>query len=227
VSGRPPQAPLVVAVDGAAGSGKSTLSSALARRLGLPYLNTGVMYRALAHRAIEHGVDASDVERLVALLRDLRFELSAASGDPPQLLVQGRAPSDELSSPGVEAIVSEVAAHPDVRRVLVATQRRLGGGGGVIEGRDIGTVVFPGAPVKIFLAAEPAERVARRIGERRRGDPPDAALAEALHRRDAKDARTNPHVPAPGATIIDTTGLSAEEVLDRAAAIVSQRLSES
>ena len=218
-------APLIVAVDGAAGSGKSTLSRALARRLGVAYLNTGLMYRALAHRAIERGVDAADAEGLVALLRDLRFELSPTD-DPPQLRIEGRPPGEELSAPPVEAIVSEVAAHPDVRRVLVASQQRLGRQGGVIEGRDIGTVVFPDAPVKIFLDAAPAERAARRIEERREGDPGEAMVADALHRRDARDARTNPHVPAPGAIIVDTTGLSPAQVLDRAVAIVAGGRSE-
>jgi cytidylate kinase len=217
-----PGGPLVVAIDGTAGSGKSTLARALARRLGLPYLNTGLMYRALARRALERGVVAADAQGLVDLLRDMPFELSR-DGDPPQLRVEGRAAGDELAAAEVEAVVSDVASHPGVRRLMVAAQRELGRGGGVIEGRDIGTVVFPSAPVKLFLDASPAQRAARRIDERRPGDPAAPEVARSLHRRDARDARTNPHVPAPGAVIVDTSGLSAAEVLERALAVVRSR----
>jgi cytidylate kinase len=210
----------VVAIDGTAGSGKSTLARALARRLRLPYLNTGLMYRALALRALDRGVRAADADALARLARGLHFDLSH-SGEPPELLVDGAMPGDELASPAVEAVVSEIAAHPRVRRPMVAQQRRLGAAGGVIEGRDIGTVVFPRATAKIFLDAAPAERAARRIEQRREGDPAERQIAEALHARDARDARTNPHVPAPGAVIVDTTGLSPTEVLERALAIVA------
>jgi cytidylate kinase len=214
---------LIVAIDGAAGSGKSTLARALARELGVPYLNTGVMYRALALASLERGVDPSDAFGLAETLTSLEFSFSPA-GSPPELEVGGRIPGPELASTGVEAVVSQVAAHREVRSVMVGLQRRLGGGGGVIEGRDIGSVVFPAATAKIFLEAAPAARAARRIEEREGAgselDP--GRVARALHERDVRDARTNPHVPAPGAVIIDTTDLSVDEVLSRAVAIVRE-----
>jgi cytidylate kinase len=212
---------LIVAIDGAAGSGKSTLARALARELGLPYLNTGLMYRALALASLERTVDPSDAFGLAELLTSLDFRLSS-SGSPRELEVGGRVPGVELASAGVEAVVSEVAAHREVRSVMVGIQRRLGRAGGVIEGRDIGSVVFPNATAKIFLEATRRERAARRIEEREEAgselDP--GGVARALHARDVRDARTNPHVPAAGAVIIDTTELSVDEVLARAVAIV-------
>lgn len=212
---------LIVAIDGAAGSGKSTLARALARELDVPYVNTGLMYRALALASLDRRVDPSDALALAETLTSLEFTLSS-SGTPRELEVGGRAPGAELSSTGVEAVVSEVAAHPAVRSVMVGLQRRLGRAGGVIEGRDIGSVVFPAATAKIFLEAAPGERAARRAEER---DGPGSDLdaggvARALHARDVRDARTNPHVPAPGAVIIDTTELTIDEVLARAVAIV-------
>lgn len=216
-----PDESLIVAIDGAAGSGKSTLARALARELGVPYLNTGLMYRALALASIERRVDPSDALGLAETLTSLDFSLSS-SGSPAELEVEGRVPGAELASAGVEAVVSEVAAHREVRSVMVGIQRRLGRTGGVIEGRDIGSVVFPTATAKVFLEAAPAERAARRTEEREgAGSELDAGrVARALHARDVRDARTNPHVPAPGAVIIDTTELSVDEVLTRAVAIV-------
>ncbi|MGH2676433.1 MAG: (d)CMP kinase, partial [Actinomycetota bacterium] len=184
----------VVAIDGPAGAGKSTLARGLAKALGQAYLNTGAMYRSLAAEALRRGIDPSDGGGLVVLARSLRFSMD--EGIPPSLVVDGRSPGDDLSAPEVEAVVSPVARHPEIRAVLRGEQRRLGAGGAVVEGRDIGTVVFPDADLKVFLVADPGERAARRQAERRSGDP---ALAEALERRDALDARTNPLVPAPDA----------------------------
>jgi CMP/dCMP kinase len=213
------QQALIVAIDGAAGSGKSTLARALARELDLPYLNTGLMYRALALASLDRRVDPSDALALAETLTSLEFTLSS-SGSPRELEVGGRAPGVELASTGVEAVVSEVAAHPAVRSVMVGLQRRLGRAGGVIEGRDIGSVVFPAATAKIFLEAAPGERAARRAEERDGSGSDFGGVARALHARDVRDARTNPHVPAPGAVIIDTTELTIDEVLARAVAIV-------
>lgn len=210
-----PKRGLVVAIDGPAGSGKSTLASALAEKLGLPYVNTGLMYRSVAAVALRDGLDPDEGKELGRLASDLSF--SVVAGDPPQLTVEGGPALDELTSPEVEAVVSAVARHPEVRSVLRARQRELGAAGCVMEGRDIGTVVFPDADLKLFLVAEQDERAARRQSERGTRDP---ALAESLERRDALDARTNPLVPAEDAHALDTTGRSPEEVLAEALRLV-------
>ena len=205
---------LVVAIDGPAGSGKSTLARRLAEELGLAYVNTGLMYRALARRALDSGVDTDDGPGLERLAGGISFEIDR-SGAPPSLLVDG-APGGELATPEVEGAVSAVARHPEVRRVMASRQRELGRHGAVMEGRDIGTVVFPDAPVKIFLDAAPSERAGRRTREREG----QAGVAEGLAERDSSDARVNPFVPAPDAVLIDTTGLEPEEVFRQALQIV-------
>jgi cytidylate kinase len=205
----------VVAVDGPAGAGKSTLARALAEILRLAYVNTGAMYRAVTAAALARGVDPEDGPGLADLARSMRFALGP--GSPPSLTIEGRPPDPDLSSASVEAAVSQVAGHPQVRDVLRDEQRRLGNEGSVMEGRDIGTVVFPDADVKIFLLAAPHERAARRQVER--GDH-DRELAAALERRDARDARTNPLVPAPDASVVDTSGRGVEDVLAEVLALV-------
>ena len=212
----------VVAIDGPAGAGKSTLARALGEELRLPYINTGVMYRSVAARALEGGLNPGDADALSRLAGELAFTLD--EGSPRALLVDGRPVGSELTSAEVERLVSLVARHPEVRSVLRAEQRRLGAGGSVIEGRDIGTVVFPDADVKVFLRAEPDERAGRRQAERRSSDP---ALAEALERRDSLDARTNPLVPAPDAHPVDTTGRDADEVLAEVLELVRPALDAS
>lgn len=209
----------VIAIDGAAGSGKSTLARALALELGLPYVNTGLMYRALALRAHRDGVAPDDADALERLARGMRFELDR-SVRPPELTIDGEPPSETLTSPEVESSVSVVARHPEVREVLRAEQRRLAADGAVMEGRDIGTVVAPGAPLKIFLEANPVERADRRALERE-DDP--SRIAEALGTRDELDARTNPLEPAPDAVVLDTTGLAAADVVRRALELVRER----
>lgn len=209
----------VIAIDGAAGSGKSTLARALALELGLPYVNTGLMYRALALRAHRDGVAPDDADALERVARGMRFELDR-SVRPPELTIEGEPPSETLTSPEVESSVSVVARHPEVREVLRAEQRRLAADGAVMEGRDIGTVVAPGAPLKIFLEANPVERADRRALERE-DDP--SRIAEALGTRDELDARTNPLEPAPDAVVLDTTGLAAADVVRRALELVRER----
>jgi cytidylate kinase len=198
----------VVAIDGPAGAGKSTLARSLAEALGLAYLNTGAMYRAVTAEAMRRGLHPEDAEALAAVARSLRFSLGA--GRPPSLLINGRPPAPDLSRSEVEAVVSAVASHPPVRDVLRAEQRRLGEVGAVVEGRDIGTVVFADASMKVFLRAEAGERAARRQAERGTLDP---ELETALERRDARDARTNPLVPARDARVVDTSGKDPGEVL--------------
>jgi cytidylate kinase len=207
--------PRVVAIDGAAGSGKSTLARGLARSLGLPYITTGLMYRGLTAAALRSGVDHEDERGLVSLLEAMRFSLSGES--PPELVVEGY-PEEALTSHAVETAVSTVARHPDVRERMRLLQRSLGKDGAVMEGRDIATVVFPDASVKLFLVADQAERTARRARERAAADPAD--VAEALRLRDVRDARTNPLEPAPGAIIIDTGAVDVETALAAALRIV-------
>lgn len=213
--------PRVVAIDGAAGSGKSTLARGLARSLGVPYINTGLMYRGLTAAALRSGVDQEDERGLVSLLEALRFSLSGES--PPELVVEGY-PEGALTSPAVEAAVSAVARHPGVRERMRVLQRSLGKDGAVMEGRDIATVVFPDASVKLFLVADEAERTARRARERAAADP--AEVAEALRMRDARDARTNPLAAAPGAIVIDTGAIDVETALAAALRIVNAAWAE-
>ncbi len=212
----------VIAIDGPAGSGKSTLARRLARVLGLPYLNTGLMYRALTLEALRRGLDLADENALARLALELRFDLSSSS-DPPHLLIGGVEESSELMSPEVERHVSLVSSHPRVREVLRTEQRRLGAAGGVVEGRDIGSVVFPDADVKVLLLADPRERARRRVRERERSESA-RDLGEALEARDALDARINPFVPAAEAVAIDTTGKDADEVFAEVLALVRERL---
>jgi CMP/dCMP kinase len=199
----------VIAIDGPAGAGKSTLARSLARHVGMAYVNTGLMYRALADRALRTGVDPDDWAALARLAEGIAFSLGPAGSEEEEVLIDGKPPPASLSTPRVEAAVSPVARHASVRAVLRRVQRRLGAGGSVMEGRDIGTVVFPDADLKIFLSAEPVVRARRR--ERERGGGED--VADAVARRDALDARTNPFVPASDAHVLDTTALSREEVL--------------
>jgi CMP/dCMP kinase len=209
----------VIAIDGAAGVGKSTLAHRMAAELDLPYVNTGLMYRALALRAHREGVSPEDAPALERLARGMSFELDS-SVRPPELKIDGRAPEAVLSSAEVESSVSAVARHPEVREVLREEQRRLAVGGAVMEGRDIGSVVAPNADLKLFLRAQADERVGRRALERDR-DPEH--IARALGARDRQDARTNPFVPAPDAIVLDTTELSPDEVAHQALALVRER----
>jgi len=207
----------VVAIDGAAGSGKSTLARGLARRLGLPYVNTGIMYRALTLEAIERGTAVDDGEGLAALMSNLRFDLG--HGEPPELEVEGSPPRPDLEGPDVEAHVSEVAAHPQVRGLMRAAQRALGIEGGVVEGRDIGSVVFPDAPVKLYLVAHPADRIERRAQER---DASTDRVGASLETRDRRDAKVNPFEPPAGAVVIDTTDRDIDGTLEAALEIVAR-----
>ena len=208
----------VVAIDGPAGSGKSTLARRLASALGLPYVNTGAMYRALAREAVDRGIDPDAENRLVAALGDIRFELGG--GDPGELLVNGRVPGQELQSADVEAIVSTVARHPKVRTWMRDRQRILGSEGAVMEGRDIGSVVFPDADVKIFLAAPLDVRAERRALERGASGG-GRAVAPVVAERDSQDASTNPLEAVADAQVLETRTLDADGVFDAAMAIVA------
>ena len=201
------------------GAGKSTLAHRLATELGLPYVNTGLMYRALALRAHREGVSPEDAPALDRLARGIRFELDS-SVRPPELRIDGEPPDPALTSAEVESSVSAVARHPEVREVLRREQRRLAADGAVMEGRDIGSVVAPDADLKLFLRAHRDERVGRRALER---DKDPERVARALGTRDRQDARTNPFVPAPDAFVLDTTELSPDEVAHQALALIRER----
>src|SRR5947208_2570972 len=199
----------VVAIDGPAGSGKSTVARTVAARLGIAYLDTGAMYRSVAFAALGHGVDPTDGEALAKLASGLDIQL----GD--RVVVDGVDATAPIRSPEVTAVVSAVSAHPPVRAEMVHRQRRWAAehGGGVAEGRDIGTVVFPDADVKVFLTASEDERARRRQRDDRAPDV--SAVAADLARRDALDSSraTSPLRPAEDAAVIDTTGRTVGDVV--------------
>jgi cytidylate kinase len=213
--------PRVVAIDGPAGSGKSTLARALSRTLGLPYVNTGLMYRALTAAAIRDGVPSTDQEGLLRLTGTLKFTMTGAN--PRELVVEGY-PDELLMTSEVEQTVSAVAGHPRVRTWMRDAQRALGGRGAVMEGRDIGSVVFPDAVVKIFLDAPAENRTERRVVQRTGREREE--VAEALEARDELDARTNPFAPAPGAWVIDTEARDAAATLRAVLDLIRERAPE-
>jgi cytidylate kinase len=190
----------------------------LARRLGLPYVNTGLMYRALAAAAIREGVSPEDAAGLQDLMSTLTFEVEP--GDPPTLEVGGYT-LDDLTSLEVETTVSAVARHPAIRDEMRRAQRAIGlERGAVMEGRDIASVVFTDAPVKLYLVADPSARAARRAEERSGND---RKVTEQLHARDEADAVTNPFEPAEGADVIDTGVLPITSTLEEALRLIGLR----
>jgi cytidylate kinase len=209
----------VIAIDGAAGVGKSTLARRLAETLDLPYLNTGLMYRAVTLEALRRRVDLGDGDALAAIAAALTFDLERIDG-VPELSIDGSPPGPDLRSADVETAVSGVSRHQHVRLVLREEQRRLAARGGVVEGRDIGSVVLPDADVKLFLTATPDERATRRAVERN-ADP--GSVGGALRERDALDARVNPFVAADDAVEISTTGKDADAVFAEALGVVRER----
>jgi cytidylate kinase len=207
---------MIVAIDGPAGAGKSTVARSLAERLGFRYLDTGAMYRALTWLALQNGLDLDDAEALGALARE--HPVSFEQGQ--HVLIDDRDVTNEIREPRIDQVVSSVARHPQVREVMRERQRELGHVGNVvIEGRDIGTVVAPDADVKVFLSAEESERARRRIAERP-GLAADA-LATDLRLRDERDAAQMR--AAPDAEQIDTTSLSIDDVVARIEELVRAR----
>lgn len=214
-------APPVVAIDGPAGTGKSTVARALAARLGVPYLDTGAMYRALGLAALERGVDPDERAAVAALLPALAIELRLAPDGRAEVLLDGAPVEPRIRAPEVAAATSRLAVHPEVRERMVALQRALARAhGGVLEGRDIGTRVVPETPHKFFLTAGARVRAARRLGDlaaHGQGEVALDAVERDLAERDARDAGRPlaPLVPAPDARRIDTSELSVEEVVER------------
>jgi len=201
----------LVAIDGPAGSGKSTVARAVASRLGAAHLDTGAMYRSVALAALERGVDPTDGEALAKLAGALDIEVGE------RVLVDGVDATTAIRGPDVNAVVSAVSAHPPVRAEMVRRQRRWADehGGGVVEGRDIGTVVFPTADVKVFLTATEEERARRRQRDEVASDV-DAVAAD-ISRRDQIDSTraASPLRPADDAVVIDTTGHTVDDVVDQ------------
>jgi len=204
--------PRVIAIDGPAGSGKSTVARAVSDRTGLPYLDTGAMYRSVAFAALRAGVDPDDAEPVANLARELVLEQT----DDGRVLVDGTDASIEIRGPEVTRAVSIVAANPQVRSEMRSRQREWAAahGGGVMEGRDIGTVVFPEAALKVYLDAHPEVRAARRSKEV--ADLDYETVATDLARRDALDQgrEDSPLREADDAVVIDTSDLSVEEIVD-------------
>jgi cytidylate kinase len=218
---------MIVAIDGPAGSGKSTVAREVARRLGFTYLDSGAMYRAVTLGALDDGADLGDGAALGALARRLDIDLRRRDDDNAQVIVDGRDVSEAIREPRVTGASSTVAAHPQVREALLAKQRALMAAGDyVVEGRDIGTVVAPDAPVKAFLTADPEERARRRAAElERRGLSIDRdEVRAAIEQRDKLDSTRSaaPLRRAEDAELIDTTGLDAGEVADRIVELVDR-----
>ena len=206
---------VIVAIDGPAGAGKSSVARALASRLGFNYLDTGAMYRALTWLALHEGVPLDDGPALetLAAANPVGF---GANGD---VAIAGRDVTRQIREPEIDAAVPVVARHPEVRAVMRGRQRELGhSGDSVIEGRDIGVVVVPEADVKVWLVADPAVRAQRRHAEREGLGAEE--LADELRRRDERDA-VNTH-QAPDAVEVDTTDLTLDEVVDRVAGLVER-----
>ncbi len=207
---------MIVAIDGPAGAGKSTVARALAERLGFRYLDTGAMYRALTWLAMQRGLDLGDEAALAALAK----AEPVVFDDRDRVFIAGTDVTSSIRETRIDRMVPVVARHPAVREVMRARQRQLGREGNVvIEGRDIGTVVAPDAAVKVYLVADREERARRRMAERP-GIGADA-LATDLRLRDESDAARMR--PAPDAIEIDTTCLRVEDVVERIEALVRER----
>lgn len=218
--------PYIVAIDGPAGSGKSSVSKAVARRLGLGYLDTGAAYRALAWHVLEHGADTSDASAVVDAVGDFDLTISL-DADDHWVRVGATDVSEAIREPHVSEAVSGVARVPAVRQGITAHFRALvaasSAPGVVVEGRDITTIVAPDAPVRVLLTAAPDVRAARRAGELTTQDA--ASVADALHRRDASDSTVVDFLTAaPGVEVVDSTDLDFDQTVSAVIDVIDRTL---
>ena len=219
--------PLIIAIDGPAGAGKSTVARQLASRLRLAYVDSGATYRAAALKVLERGVSPADERAVIDLMNRTEVGFQERQGEW-RVLLDGHDVSASIRTPPVTLAAAQVSRLPEVRKKFVALQRSLAGDRGVVmEGRDIGTVVFPDTPLKIFLEADPTERAHRRLGQDE-AEGRRASLAETaddIRRRDQLDEerKVSPLVPAEDAVRIDSTHLTAGQVVDRILALGRDR----
>jgi cytidylate kinase len=216
---------LIVAIDGPSGAGKGTVAREVAARLGYGHIDTGAMYRAVAWKALHDGVDVTDEDAVSAISERAAFDL-----DQGRVAIDEFDVRDAIRTPEIDRAAATVARHPSVRQVLVARQRTYGKGGGIVmEGRDIGTVVFPDADVKIYLDASPEERARRRAADSAHASSRVTQLtdvATALAERDRSDSTRaiSPLARAADAVVIDTTGMSIEDAVERVMEVVMGKL---
>ena len=215
---------IVIAIDGPAGAGKSTVSKMLARDLGLHYLDTGAMYRALALKAYEHGIDCHEGERIAGLMD--HTEISFGTGDPQPVLLDGRDVTTNIRTLEIGELASKVSTHPSVRAALVKRQQEMCAKGGVVlEGRDATTVIAPNADIKVYLTASLEERAKRRSKELGHGSIEDFTnVREQIVQRDHRDITRadSPLMVADGAELIESGGLTPEQVTERIKSLVGK-----
>ncbi|WP_283171019.1 (d)CMP kinase [Curtanaerobium respiraculi] len=218
---------MIIAIDGPSGAGKSTVSKAVAQRLGFASLDTGAMYRAVAWRALQDGVSLDDGAALGAVARthEIAFAVPKGPGLPQRVSIGSADVTDAIRTAAIDRAVSSVSSHPEVREALTRQQQRIGRSGNyVVEGRDIGTVVFPDAEVKVFLTASDEERARRRVEQNRQRGIGSIDLAEVLEDLKQRDDRDSSRSAAPlraagDALIVDSSEMPADEVVDQICAM--------